>query len=123
MRYPNQRYGDIDHFNYYMQGRKIKDVAKQLKRDERTIRNWLSGAQKIPWWVPELMRLQRIETYNSLKYMGLKPRLAKLGLVGGQVVDFPEQMAIRGRLEKLDAPHPIQVNNTRIIKELKVAAG
>lgn len=123
MRYPNLRYGRLEHLEYYSMGWKIKDLAKHLRRDEKTVKNWLSGKHKIPWWVPELLRLEAYEKHQQLRYMGINQHLAKIGMVYGEVVEFPDQFAVRARLEKLDAPHPIEVSNKRIINELKVAAG
>ncbi|MYM67284.1 hypothetical protein GTP45_10625 [Pseudoduganella sp. FT55W] len=64
MRYPNLRYGNPTEFAYYVMcyGDDIPAVARLLRRDERTVRDWLSGRQRVPFWVPELMRLRRFET-------------------------------------------------------------
>ena len=61
MRYPNLRYGNPTEFQYYAMGRPLKDLSRTLRRDERTIRDWLTGRAKVPWWVPEIMRLRRFE--------------------------------------------------------------
>jgi hypothetical protein len=63
MRYPNLRYGNPAEFAYYVRtgGDDIAAVARTLRRDERTIKDWLSGRQRIPFWVPELLRLRRFE--------------------------------------------------------------
>lgn len=63
MRYPNLRYGNPTEFAYYVlcMGNDLHAVARMLRRDERTIRDWLSGRQRVPFWVPELMRLRRFE--------------------------------------------------------------
>jgi hypothetical protein len=61
MRFPNLRYGDPTEFAYYAMGRTHAELARMLRRDERTIRDWLSGRAKVPWWVPEIMRLKRVE--------------------------------------------------------------
>jgi hypothetical protein len=45
----------------YAMGRTHAELARMLRRDERTIRDWLSGRAKVPWWVPEIMRLKRVE--------------------------------------------------------------
>jgi hypothetical protein len=56
MRFPNLRYGDPTEFAYYAMGRTHAELARMLRRDERTIRDWLSGRAKVPWWVPEIMQ-------------------------------------------------------------------
>lgn len=61
MRYPNLRYGNPTEFQYYAMGRDLKDLSRMLRRDERTIRDWLTGRSRVPWWVPEIMRLKRLE--------------------------------------------------------------
>jgi hypothetical protein len=61
MRFPNLRYGNPTEFAYYAMGRTYADLARVLRRDERTIRDWLTGRARVPWWVPEIMRLKRLE--------------------------------------------------------------
>lgn len=63
MRYPNIRYGNPTEFAYYVttHGGDLAAVARMLRRDERTVRDWLSGRARVPWWVPEIMRLRRFE--------------------------------------------------------------
>lgn len=43
---------------YYTQGLSIAEISRQLMRDESTVRRWLGGRCKIPYWVPELLRLR-----------------------------------------------------------------
>jgi hypothetical protein len=69
MRYPNRRYGNPTEFAYYAMGRTLSDLSRALRRDERTIRDWLSGRSKLPWWVPEILRLQRMESENICRQM------------------------------------------------------
>lgn len=69
MRFPNLRYGNPTEFAFYCMGRTNADVAKTLRRDERTVRDWLSGRSKLPWWVPEIMRLKRMEMVDRQRQM------------------------------------------------------
>lgn len=69
MRYPNLRYGNPTEFAYYAMGRTHADLARVLRRDERTIRDWLSGRAKLPWWVPEILRLKRMELVDRQRQM------------------------------------------------------
>jgi predicted transcriptional regulator len=85
MRYPNTRYGNPNEFAHYIQGRSIKDVAKHLKRSERTVRDWLNGEKKIPFWVPELLRLQHKERIDRLREMGMMKHRACLQLIPATV--------------------------------------
>lgn len=116
MRYPNQRYGHPDHLKYYMGSWTPKQLAKHLKRDERTIRNWLSGAQKMPWWVPELLRLERYEKHQQLRQMGINQKLGKLGVVRGQVIDYVEPKAAPFDFEKEKASILDEMNALLIAK-------
>lgn len=85
MRFPNLRYGHPAEFAYYAMGRSHAELARALRRDERTIRDWLSGRAKVPWWVPEILRLQRFEAEQRHRQMfwalAEKPRMTKLGVV------------------------------------------
>jgi len=85
MRFPNLRYGNPAEFAYYAMGRTNAELARALRRDERTIRDWLSGRAKVPWWVPEVMRLQRFEADVRYRQMFWaveeKPNVVKLGIV------------------------------------------
>lgn len=85
MRFPNLRYGNPTEFAYYAMGRTHAELARALRRDERTIRDWLSGRARVPWWVPEILRLKRLEADLMYRQMfwasDEKPRLARLGVV------------------------------------------
>lgn len=85
MRFPNLRYGNPAAFAYYALGRTPADLARALRRDERTIRDWLTGRARVPWWVPEIMRLQRFEAQVRHQQMFWavqeKARMTKLGVV------------------------------------------
>lgn len=48
MRYPNTRYGNPTELRYYAQGLSIPQIAKQLKRSEKTVTEWLTGKRKTP---------------------------------------------------------------------------
>ncbi|MFA9273415.1 MAG: hypothetical protein ACEQSE_00955 [Candidatus Aquirickettsiella gammari] len=106
MKYPHQRYADHTHFQHYAAGWSNKALAKHLKRSERTIKDWLSGAQKVPFWVPELLRLERYEKHHQLNSMGINQKLAKLGMVHGHVINFPTAKAqpFNPESEKQKAP-------------------
>lgn len=81
MRYPNRRYAHPDELRYYMRSMTPAQLAAYLKRDERTVKNWLSGAVRCPWWVPELLRLRAYEVHNQLRQMGIDQKLGRLGIV------------------------------------------
>jgi hypothetical protein len=61
MRHLNLRYGNPTEFAYYAMGIPLPDLARRLRRDERTVRDWLTGRARVPWWVPEIIRLKRME--------------------------------------------------------------
>lgn len=61
MRYPNLRYGNPTELAFYAAGIPIPKLARRLRRDERTVKDWLAGKRRVPWWVPEVLRLQHME--------------------------------------------------------------
>jgi hypothetical protein len=89
MRYPNLRYGNPTELRHYAQFIPIKELARRLRRDQRTVRNWLTEREKLPWWVPEILRLQKNEHDDMLRQMNMQPRQLRLGLVAGNVIEFP----------------------------------
>lgn len=82
MRYPNRRYGNPTAMAHYaLWYGSIPELAKALKRSERSVTDWLSGKSKVPWWVPEIMRLQKMEHDAMVFRMtGIKVA-ASLGIV------------------------------------------
>jgi hypothetical protein len=38
---------------YYAMGISVLDLARRLRRDPRTVHDWLTGATRVPWWVPD----------------------------------------------------------------------
>lgn len=89
MRYPNLRYGNPQELRHYAQFIPLAELAKRLRRSERSVRDWLSGAQKVPWWVPEIIRLQHMEHVERMRQMNMQPVARRLGLVTGDVIEFP----------------------------------
>ena len=90
VRYPNLRYGNPTEFAYYAMGVPLADLARRLRRDERTVRDWLSGRTRVPWWVPEIMRLKRIEADLRHRQMGMGSLGAKLGLATADVITLAQ---------------------------------
>lgn len=96
MRYPTLRYGNPNEFRHYAQFIPKKDLAKRLRRSVRTIENWLNEREKLPWWVPEILRLQHMEHVERMRQMNMEPVRLKLGLVTPtatvyQLVQRPKQ--------------------------------
>lgn len=69
MRYPNLRYGNPTEMAYYAAGIPIPTLARRLRRDERTVKDWLAGKKRVPWWVPEVLRLQHKEAQDLTRQM------------------------------------------------------
>lgn len=88
MRYPNLRYGNPSELRFYATGIPLRDLAKQLRRDERTVSDWLKERQKIPFWVPELLRLRNMEREHQLRRMGIAVSARRFGVVNGEVIEF-----------------------------------
>lgn len=91
MRYPNLRYGNPTELAYYAMGVPRERLARILRRDERTVRDWLSGRTRVPWWVPELLRLRHLEADLRHRQMGMGPLPARLGVVTGAVLALAPQ--------------------------------
>ncbi len=85
MRYPNRRYGNPTELAYYAMEFPLVDLARLLRRDERTVRDWLSSRAKVPWWVPEILRLKRLERVVIMRQMGMA-EIKSLGIVRADVV-------------------------------------
>lgn len=100
MRYPNLRYGNPEGIKFYAQGMTVKELAKRLRRSERSVKDWLSGAKKVPWWVPEILRLQHQAHCEMMRQMGMAPVMKQLGLVTADVLVFP---ALKTSLEESPA--------------------
>lgn len=88
MRYPNLRYGNPNELRYYMVGISIKDMAKRLKRSERCIHNYLTHKTKMPWWIPELLRLQRMEYAERMRQMRMTPIIKRYDLSTAAIINF-----------------------------------
>lgn len=91
MRYPNMRYGNPTAMAHYAiwygdSHGTYKNLAKALKRSERTVKDWMTGAARVPWWVPEIMRLQQMEHANMVYQMTGRRVAARLGLVEGSTI-------------------------------------
>jgi len=86
VRYPNLRYGNPTEMAYYAMGVPLPVLAKRLRRDERTVRDWLNAKRRVPWWVPEILRLKHMEANHYRRQLGLSALAPKLGIVGAEVV-------------------------------------
>jgi hypothetical protein len=106
VRYPNLRYGNPVEMRYYAMGRTTADLARSLRRDERTVRDWLSGRARVPWWVPEIMRLRRMELDLRQRQMGMGPLAPLLGIVNADVVTLaqPTDKPAPAPLRLVDVP-------------------
>jgi predicted transcriptional regulator len=92
---------------YYVQGRSIASIARELRRTERSVRDWLAGRKKVPWWVPEVLRLRALEHNLRLQEMGVGRIAPRLHAVDGAVLELrlmPPRAVDEGQLELL----PIQ---------------
>ena len=90
MKYPNTRYGHVEELEFWMQGESVRRIARRLKRSEKTVQYWLTGKNRIPWWVPEILRLQHYEYQDRLRQMGFKPPKTKLAIAAAGGLMFPE---------------------------------
>jgi hypothetical protein len=86
---PNLRYGDRDEFVFYADGKSPALLARMLRRSERSVRDWLDGKAKVPWWVPELLRLRQMESRERHRQMGFTSIPRRLAVVSGDIIQFP----------------------------------
>ncbi len=105
MRYPNLRYGSPDELRYFAMGIPPRDLAYRLRRDERTVKDWLQGRKKIPWWVPEILRLQHMEHHERVRQMGIYKIAPRLGIVSGDVIALATRPAASEPAQ--DAPQAV----------------
>lgn len=88
MRFPNLRYGKPAELAHYAMGIPLDQLARTLRRDERTVRDWLSGKTRVPWWVPEYMRLRQMEQADIRRQMNMSALGPRLGVVRGEVIEL-----------------------------------
>lgn len=88
MRYSNLRYGNPAELNHYALGVPLDALARMLRRDPRTVRDWMTCRRRVPWWVPELLRLRHMEASERHRQMTGAPMLARLGIVGADVIEL-----------------------------------
>ena len=106
MQYPNRRYGNPAAMRHYaMWYGSTKELARALKRSEKSVRDWLSGRARVPWWVPEIMRLQQMEHNDTARQITGRQVGARLGLVAasGSVIDAGPRLRPRS-----DVPAPVR---------------
>ena len=72
MNYPNQRYGNPESLRHWMlHFGGITGTARYLKRTPRPLSNWLNYRERLPWWVPEILRLKAFEHAERMRQMGI----------------------------------------------------
>lgn len=74
MQYPTKRYGNPAVLAHFAQFTSTNDLAKRFRRSERTINNWLTMRQKMPFWVEELLILQEQEKRERARQMNMPYR-------------------------------------------------
>jgi hypothetical protein len=112
LRYPNRRYGNPVEFEYYALrygsgAAGIKEVAKCLRRSERSVKDWMTGKKKVPWWVPEILRLKAMEHWDQVYQMTGRRMSASMGFVAptGQVINAAQRFL---PVDPLPAPAPTE---------------
>jgi hypothetical protein len=112
MRYPNRRYGNPTEMAHYaIWYGDVANLAKALRRSECTVRDWLQCRAKVPWWVPEVMRLQIMEHERMVYQMTNRKLFTRLGIVkDGLVIDAGS------RFKPKDAPLDLSINAADIEK-------
>lgn len=120
MKYPNSRYGNPNELRYYTQGMSNKEIAKRLKRSEKSVQQWLSLEKKVPYWVPELLRLWHMERDLTMRQMGFGDQKLKLGLVSGGIIEFKRPQALGIAQPTAQAPHhPSQPHSCSVNSQMQ----
>jgi hypothetical protein len=88
--------------HYAMAYSDIKALARSLRRDERTVKDWLTAKKKVPFWVPELLRLRHMEACDINRQMGIYGPKAIMGVVRGEVIELAAQPG-----QNMKKPQPI----------------
>lgn len=109
MRYPNLRYGNPTELAHYAMAYPLPNLARMLRRDERTVRDWISGRARVPWWVPEILRLKRMEAELRHQQMGMGKLAPLLGVVGADVIQLPRSAPSVQAVAPVSAPSPVAV--------------
>jgi len=78
-------------FDHYAAGIPSAALARRLRCTSATIAAWRSGRRPPPWWAAELLRLQEMEALDLARQMGYAKALPRLGIVRGEVIDFPSR--------------------------------
>jgi hypothetical protein len=114
VRYPNLRYGNPTELAYYAAfWGSVPRLAKFLRRDERTVRDWISAKTRVPWWVPEILRLKRMEAELRHQQMGMGRLALALGGVSAEVISLT-QANCKKALD--DAPPPAVNHGTKSLR-------
>jgi len=94
MQWPNRRYGSAEALMYYTQGLPMQEICRRLRHCERSIKDYLNHKQKVPWWIPEILRLQDLERRVIFREMfgtSIKADLHEIGTKPkGRVKPLPE---------------------------------
>jgi hypothetical protein len=106
VRYPNLRYGNPTELAYYaVFWGSVPHLAKFLRRDERTVRDWINAKTRVPWWVPEILRLKRMEAELRHQQMGMGRLPTALGVVAADVIAFPQRTSSLDKAIPILDPH------------------
>jgi len=72
---PSNSNGNPEELKHCTQGLSVKIIARNLKRPEKSVKGWLDGERKIPFWVPKLLRLRHMEKTIQMRQMGFGEQL------------------------------------------------
>jgi hypothetical protein len=75
----------------------------------------MSGREKMPWWVPEVLRLQQFEHREMLRQMNIEPQREKLGLVSKTAQIIPIQNESRVNNQNVAPP---SIGDNSVLKHL-----
>jgi hypothetical protein len=105
LRYPNIRYGNPTELNFYATGIPLAVLARRLRRDERTVRDWMDAKTRVPWWVPEVLRLQQMEARDIMRQH--TQHIAGKKLLGRPLAVVTPAGELEARRQDVKKPQPM----------------
>ena len=67
MRVPNLHYDYPTEFAYRARATRRPSSRASCAATNVTVKDWLTGRTKVPWWVPEILRLKQFEAQTRNK--------------------------------------------------------
>ncbi|WP_284454410.1 hypothetical protein [Cupriavidus campinensis] len=86
-----KRYANPLEFQHWAHSIPPEFLARYLRCSPATARAWQSGKRPAPWWAVHVLRLDKLERDEVARQMGYAHLLPRLGIVRGEVIEFPRR--------------------------------